>query len=47
MAWTSNGVDENGNLEQLGPATRAFRDHHAALVDVVPVIDGPSSGDQP
>lgn len=33
MAWTSNGVDENGSLRQLGPATRAFRDHHAALVD--------------
>jgi hypothetical protein len=36
MGWTSNGVDANGSLEQLGPATRAFRDHHAALVDVGP-----------
>ena len=34
MAWTSNGVDENGSLQQLGPATRAFREHHASLVEV-------------
>jgi len=36
MGWTSNGVDENGGLEQLGPATQAFREHHAALVELVP-----------
>jgi hypothetical protein len=36
MGWTSNGVDAMGSLEQLGPATRAFRDHHAALVDLGP-----------
>ncbi len=32
MAWTSNGVDSNGSLTQLGPATRAFRDSHYDLV---------------
>ena len=32
LAWTSNGVDGNGGLEELGPATRAFRDNHAALL---------------
>ena len=31
LGWSANGVDRNGNLEQLGPATRAFRDHHAEL----------------
>jgi len=28
LGWTSNGVDGNGGLEELGPATRAFRDNH-------------------
>ncbi len=37
MGWTSNGVDENGSLAQLGPATRAFRNHHPALVDAGPL----------
>jgi hypothetical protein len=32
LGWTSNGVDANGGLENLGPATRAFRDHHPELV---------------
>jgi hypothetical protein len=32
MGWTSNGVDANGDLIKLGPATRAFRDSHNALV---------------
>jgi hypothetical protein len=32
MGWTSNGVDTNGSLVQLGPATRAFRDSHNFLV---------------
>ncbi len=32
MAWTSNGVDSNGSLTQLGPATNAFRNNHTALV---------------
>ena len=32
LGWTSNGVDANGGLEKLGPATRAFRDNHAELV---------------
>ena len=33
MAWTSNGVDKNGSLVELGPATRAIRTRHAAVVD--------------
>ncbi|MEN8907997.1 MAG: cellulose binding domain-containing protein [Clostridiales bacterium] len=32
MAWTSNGVDSNGNMSNLGPATSAFRDNHYELV---------------
>ena len=32
MGWTSNGVDDNGSLRQLAPATEAFRDHHRAIV---------------
>ena len=32
MAWTSNGVDNNGSLSDLGPATRALRDNHKRLV---------------
>jgi hypothetical protein len=32
MAWTSNGVDSNGSLVELGPATNAFRDNHYSLV---------------
>jgi hypothetical protein len=32
MGWTSNGVDSNGGLAVLGPATRAFRDNHYRLV---------------
>lgn len=32
LGWTSNGVDRNGSLEQLAPATRAFRDNHSELV---------------
>ncbi|UYZ62960.1 PA14 domain-containing protein [Hymenobacter weizhouensis] len=32
MAWTSNGVDTNGDITQLGVATKAFRDNHNALV---------------
>ncbi|HZL44196.1 MAG TPA: cellulase (glycosyl hydrolase family 5) [Verrucomicrobiae bacterium] len=32
MAWTSNGVDKNGTLTDLSPATRAFRDQHGSLV---------------
>jgi hypothetical protein len=33
MAWTSNGVDRNGDLKELGPATRAFREQHPELVE--------------
>ena len=33
MAWTSNGVDKFGSLKQLGPATRAMRALHAALIE--------------
>jgi hypothetical protein len=32
MGWSSDGVDANGDLSKLGPATRAFRDGHNALV---------------
>ncbi len=32
MAWTSNGVDSNGGLSELSPATRALRDKQARLV---------------
>jgi hypothetical protein len=32
MGWTSNGVDGNGGLTELGAATRAFRDQHEQLV---------------
>jgi hypothetical protein len=32
MAWTSNGVDSNGSLTQLGPATTTFRNNHPTLV---------------
>ncbi|WP_157910156.1 CBM35 domain-containing protein [Petroclostridium xylanilyticum] len=32
MAWTSNGVDSNGDLDDLGPATRYIRDNHYDLV---------------
>jgi hypothetical protein len=42
MGWTSNGVDANGGLEQLGPATRAFRDRHPTLIDVGTVSEPPA-----
>jgi hypothetical protein len=32
MAWTSNGVDGNGGMAQLSPATNAFRNNHFSLV---------------
>jgi hypothetical protein len=32
MAWTSNGVDGNGGMAQLGPATQAFRNNHFSIV---------------
>ena len=32
MGWSSNGVDSNGDLKNLGPATQEFRDNHARLV---------------
>jgi hypothetical protein len=32
MAWTSNGVDGNGSMTQLAPATQAFRNNHFSLV---------------
>ncbi|QHW32544.1 glycoside hydrolase family 5 protein [Paenibacillus rhizovicinus] len=32
MPWTSNGVDSNGSITNLGPATKAFRDAHYSLV---------------
>ncbi len=32
MPWTSNGVDSNGSLTDMGPATQAFRDSYFNLV---------------
>jgi hypothetical protein len=32
MGWTSNGVDENGSLEHLAPATRAIYAAHPELI---------------
>ncbi|WP_308638963.1 cellulase family glycosylhydrolase [Paenibacillus silvisoli] len=32
MPWTSNGVDSNGNMSNLSPATTAFRDANYSLV---------------
>ena len=34
LGWTSNGVDGNGGLEELGPATRAFRDSHLVNLNI-------------
>ena len=32
MAWTSNGVDEHGSLDDIGQGTRSFRDLYRDLV---------------
>lgn len=32
MPWTSNGVDRNGNITTVGPATISFSKNHADLV---------------
>jgi hypothetical protein len=32
MGWTSNSVDDNGGISELGEATLAFERRHAALV---------------
>jgi hypothetical protein len=32
MGWSSDGVDANGDLSNLGPATQEFRNHHERLV---------------
>lgn len=32
MAWTSDGVDEMGGMDELEPATRAFCDMHSEVV---------------
>ena len=32
QGWTSNGVDSNGGLAELAPATNAFKNNHGALV---------------
>jgi hypothetical protein len=32
MGWTSNSVDDNGGISELGEATLAFEQRHAALV---------------
>ena len=32
LPWTSNGVDRNGNITTLGPATLSFKKNHPELV---------------
>ncbi len=32
MPWTSNGVDDIGDITDMGPGTQAFRDNHYDLV---------------
>jgi hypothetical protein len=32
MPWTSNGVDRNGDIKTLGPATLSFKNNHPELV---------------
>jgi hypothetical protein len=32
LPWTSNGVDKNGNITTLGPATLSFKNNHPELV---------------
>jgi len=32
MPWTSNGVDRNGNISTVGPATLSFKNNHPELV---------------
>jgi hypothetical protein len=32
LPWTSNGVDRNGNITTLGPATLSFKNNHPELV---------------
>jgi len=32
MGWTSNGVDSNGSITNLGPATTAFWNNHTSMV---------------
>jgi hypothetical protein len=32
MPWTSNGVDRNGNITTVGPATLSFKNNHPELV---------------
>jgi endo-1,4-beta-mannosidase len=32
MPWTSNGVDRNGDITTVGPATLSFKKNHPALV---------------
>lgn len=33
MPWTSNGVDRNGSITNVGPATISFKKNHPELVD--------------
>jgi hypothetical protein len=33
LPWTSNGVDRNGNITTLGPATLSFKNNHPELVN--------------
>jgi hypothetical protein len=32
LPWTSNGVDGNGDITTIGPATRSFKNNHPELV---------------
>jgi hypothetical protein len=48
LPWTSNGVDANGNLTTIGPATLSFKNNHTELVyplgttsEVETVLDEP------
>lgn len=46
MAWTSNGVDSNGDLNNdLRTATLSFQSKHPDLVGFVPVLSGTSNQD--
>ena len=32
LPWTSNGVDANGSISTIGPATLSFKNNHSGLV---------------
>jgi hypothetical protein len=41
MPWTSNGVDRNGNITTVGPATLSFKNNHPELVYPFKTIKNP------